>query len=53
MAEAKKKARVTKPYKAGGKSCPKCGSGHKLANHSGKGQKARLTCGKCGYSEML
>ena len=52
MAEAKKKQRATKPYKAG-KSCPKCGSGTKLANHSGKGQKQRLACGKCGYTEML
>ncbi|MBD3248600.1 30S ribosomal protein S27ae [Candidatus Woesearchaeota archaeon] len=29
------------------KSCPKCGKGTFLAKH-----KNRLTCGKCGYSEM-
>ena len=29
------------------KSCPKCGKGIFLAQHSN-----RLTCGKCGYSEF-
>lgn len=53
MAQAKKKERVTKAYKAGGRSCPKCGSGYKLAKHEAKGQKARFTCGKCGYTEMV
>ncbi|MFA5246380.1 MAG: 30S ribosomal protein S27ae [Candidatus Micrarchaeia archaeon] len=52
MAEAKKKARVTKAYKAG-RSCPKCGTGYGLAKHDGKGQKARYACGKCGYTEMI
>jgi len=28
-------------------SCPKCGEGTYLAAHSD-----RLTCGKCGYTEM-
>jgi small subunit ribosomal protein S27Ae len=27
--------------------CPKCGAGVFMANH-----KNRLTCGKCGYTEM-
>ena len=30
------------------KFCPKCGPGVFLAKH-----KDRLTCGKCGYSEVL
>ncbi len=30
-----------------GKECPKCGSGVFLAEH-----RNRLTCGKCGYSEI-
>ena len=30
------------------KSCPKCSVESFLANH-----KDRLTCGKCGYTEML
>ena len=29
------------------KACPKCGQGTYLAKHNN-----RLTCGKCGYSEM-
>lgn len=53
MAEEKKKAapapkkEVKKkgPYKPG-KSCPKCGSGVRLAEH-----KDRRACGKCGYFE--
>jgi len=28
-------------------SCPKCGPGYNLAKH-----KDRISCGKCGYSEM-
>lgn len=31
-----------------GKTCPKCGAAVFLAQH-----KNRLTCGKCGYSEIL
>ncbi len=30
------------------KFCPRCGEGYFLAQH-----KNRLTCGKCGYSEIL
>lgn len=30
------------------KFCPKCGAGTFLANH-----KDRITCGKCGYMEMV
>jgi small subunit ribosomal protein S27Ae len=45
MAE-KKKARETKAYKPK-KSCPKCGPSVHLAEHSN-----RLTCGRCGYTEM-
>ena len=45
-APAKKKAQKgTKAYKAG-KSCPRCGTGIKLADH-----KDRRSCGKCGYFE--
>jgi small subunit ribosomal protein S27Ae len=40
-----KKAKKFKPY-APGKSCPKCGSGIRLASH-----KDRHSCGKCGYFE--
>ncbi len=29
------------------KSCPKCGPGYFLAGH-----KNRISCGKCGYTEM-
>ncbi len=29
------------------KSCPKCGPGYFLAEHSN-----RISCGKCGYAEM-
>ncbi len=48
MADEKKapaKKKSFKPYKAG-KSCPKCGSGIRLADH-----KDRRSCGKCGYFE--
>lgn len=34
--------------KSKNKSCPKCGQGFFLANHSD-----RLVCGKCGYVEMI
>jgi small subunit ribosomal protein S27Ae len=30
-----------------GKFCPRCGEGYYLAEH-----KNRLTCGRCGYSEI-
>lgn len=43
--EAKKKVKITKPFKPG-KSCPKCGPGVRLAEH-----KDRRSCGKCGYFE--
>lgn len=39
------KKQKPKAYKAG-KSCPKCGTGVRLAEH-----KDRRTCGKCGYME--
>ncbi len=42
MAEKKKKLKYEKR-----KSCPKCGSGARLAEHAN-----RRTCGKCGYTEM-
>jgi small subunit ribosomal protein S27Ae len=42
MAEKKKQFKAYKP----GKSCPKCGTGTKLAQHAD-----RLSCGKCGYME--
>ncbi len=42
---APKKAKKFKPYKSA-RSCPKCGSGVRLADH-----KDRLSCGKCGYFE--
>ena len=42
---AKKIAKKFKAY-ASGKSCPKCGSGIRLASH-----KDRYACGKCGYFE--
>jgi small subunit ribosomal protein S27Ae len=48
MADAKKpvkKATKTKAYKKG-RSCVRCGSGTKLAEH-----KDRFSCGKCGYYE--
>jgi len=41
---------VWKKYKDGkvqGKWCPRCGPGVILAQH-----KDRVTCGKCGYSEI-
>ncbi len=41
-----KKEKVTKPYKAAKKHCPKCGTGTRLADH-----KDRSSCGKCGYFE--
>jgi small subunit ribosomal protein S27Ae len=31
-----------------GKFCPKCGPGVFLAQHED-----RLTCGRCGYSELI
>ncbi len=45
--EAKKKTKSFKAYKPG-RSCPKCGPGVRLAQHS-----SRLACGKCGYSETV
>jgi small subunit ribosomal protein S27Ae len=46
MADPKAKpAKKIKPYKPG-KSCPKCGSGVRLADH-----KDRYSCGKCSYYE--
>ena len=66
MADAKKPAKGAKgvknhkpsqrwkAYKVSGdklertrKSCPKCGPGMFMAQH-----KDRITCGKCGYTEM-
>jgi len=51
--EKKEKKKVKKPryslYKEGkteNKSCPKCGSGYLLAEHSN-----RRVCGKCRYME--
>ena len=44
-AAPKKEKKPPKPYKPG-KSCPKCGAGVKLAEHSD-----RRSCGKCGYYE--
>lgn len=41
----KKKEKKFSVYKPG-KSCPKCGSGVRLAEH-----KDRRSCGKCGYFE--
>jgi len=41
----KKKEKKIHKYVAG-KNCPKCGPGHKLADH-----KNRVSCGKCGYYE--
>jgi len=46
MIMADKKGKAIKPYKKG-KSCPKCGGGVRLAEHTN-----RRSCGKCGYSEM-
>ncbi len=44
-AAAKEKPKKNfEPYKPG-RSCPKCGS--RLADHSD-----RVTCGKCGYTEI-
>ena len=42
---AKPKEKQTKPY-VQKKSCPKCGAGVHLAEHSN-----RRSCGKCGYFE--
>ena len=42
----KREGKLTKPYKAGKKDCPKCGAGVKLAGH-----KNGSSCGKCGYFE--
>lgn len=42
---AKKPAKKIRAYKPG-KTCPKCGSGIRLASH-----KDRFACGKCGYFE--
>ena len=45
----KKSTPISKIYengKAKNKSCPKCGPGVFLGEHSD-----RRTCGKCGYSE--
>jgi ubiquitin-small subunit ribosomal protein S27Ae len=41
-AKAKKSFKAYKP----GRSCPKCGSGVRLANHPD-----RFACGRCGYFE--
>ena len=41
---------IHKKYKDGkveGKWCPRCGAGVILAHH-----KNRVTCGRCGYSEI-
>ena len=48
MADEKKseKKKDVKPYKKH-KSCPKCGTGIRLAEHAD-----RLSCGRCGYTEM-
>lgn len=48
MAEEKKAAKPKKSFKAfkAGRSCPKCGSGVRLANHPD-----RHSCGRCGYFE--
>ncbi len=42
--------KIDKRYKDGklqGRFCPRCGPGVLLAQH-----KSRVTCGKCGYSEI-
>jgi len=41
----KKEKKAPKAYKPG-RSCPKCGPGIRLAEHSD-----RYSCGKCGYFE--
>lgn len=55
MADEKKPAAGAKPPAKGkksfkaykpGRSCPKCGSGVRLANHPD-----RHACGRCGYFE--
>lgn len=45
---AKPAAKAKKSFKAykSGRSCPKCGSGVKLAEHDN-----RRSCGRCGYFE--
>ncbi|MBU0590650.1 30S ribosomal protein S27ae [Candidatus Micrarchaeota archaeon] len=45
VAKKEKKKSGPKSYKPG-KSCPKCGTGVRLAEH-----KERRSCGKCGYFE--
>ena len=44
--EKKKEKKKFRPYKKL-KSCPKCGSGTRLAEHAD-----RFSCGKCGYMEL-
>jgi ubiquitin-small subunit ribosomal protein S27Ae len=42
--------KLSRRYKDGkmlGRFCPRCGPGVILAQH-----KSRVTCGKCGYSEI-
>ena len=46
MADPKEKPKKTFKAYASGRSCPKCGSGVRLAEH-----KDRRACGKCGYFE--
>lgn len=43
--KTEKKVKKIKAYKKG-RSCVRCGSGTKLAEH-----KDRYSCGKCGYYE--
>lgn len=43
---ADKKEKEIKPYKKG-RSCPRCGSGIRLAEHTN-----RFSCGRCGYLEF-
>jgi len=45
-----KNVQISKRYKGAnfdGKWCPRCGPGVALAQH-----KNRVTCGRCGYSEI-
>ncbi len=45
-----KNVQIWKKYKDGkvqNKWCPRCGAGTMLAHH-----KNRMSCGKCGYSEI-
>jgi len=55
VAKKKKSSKKYKAYEISGDSikrknsfCPKCGNGVFMAKH-----KDRVTCGKCGYSEIL